>query len=57
MFDRPMTVERLLAHSMIFDEAARLHRKHVASELRQLAEDCAQVALAMVSEVKFDAKI
>jgi hypothetical protein len=57
MFDRPMTVERLLAHSIIFDEAARLHRKHVASELRQLAEDCVQVALAMVSEVKFDAKI
>ena len=56
MFDGPMTVEQLLAHSIIFDEAARLHRnERVASELRQLAEDCVQVALAMVSEVKFDA--
>ena len=35
MLDRPMTIERLLAHSIIFDEAARLHRnEHVASELR-----------------------
>jgi hypothetical protein len=25
MFGQPMTVERLLAHSIKFDEAARLH--------------------------------
>jgi hypothetical protein len=51
-----MTIERLLAHSIIFDEAARLQRnERVASELRRLAEDCVQAALTMASEVKFDA--
>jgi hypothetical protein len=35
MFGQPMTVERLLAHSIIFDEAARLHNnERVARELR-----------------------
>ena len=56
MLDRPMTVERLLAHSIIFDEAARLHRnERVASELRSFAEHCVQAALAMASDVKLDA--
>jgi hypothetical protein len=56
MLDRPMTVERLLAHSIIFDEAARLHHsERVATELRSLAEHCVQAALAMASEVKLDA--
>ena len=57
MLDRQMTVERLLAHSIIFDEAARRQRdESVASELRKLAEHCAQAALAMMaSDVKLDA--
>jgi hypothetical protein len=51
MFGQPMTVERLLAHSILFDEAARQHRnERVASELRRLAEDCVQAALAVISE-------
>ena len=46
-----MIVERLLAHSILFDEAARQHRnEHVASELRRLAEDCVQAALVVFSE-------
>ena len=56
MLDRPMTIERLLAHSIIFDEAARLQRnERVATELRSLAEHCVQAALAMMaSDVKLD---
>jgi len=51
MFDRPMTVERLLAHSIIFNEAARLHaNERIAGELRHLAENCIQAALVMFSE-------
>jgi hypothetical protein len=51
MLDRPMTVERLLAHSILFDAAARQHRNvRVANELRRLAENCVQVALAVISE-------
>ena len=56
MFGQPMTVERLLAHSIIFDEAARLHNnERVARELRSLAEHCVQAALAMAADVKLDA--
>jgi len=56
MLDRPMTVERLLACSIIFDEAALWHTNLcVADELRSLAEHCVQVALAMAGEVKCDA--
>jgi hypothetical protein len=56
MLDQPMTVERLLAHSIIFDEAARLHQsQRVASEFRRLADDCVQAALVMISEVELDA--
>jgi len=56
MFGRPMTVERLLAHSIIFGEAARLHaNERIADELRCLAEHCVQAALAMASEMKPDA--
>jgi hypothetical protein len=57
MFDRPMTVEkRLLAHSIIFDEAARLHGdERVARELRSLAEHCVMAALVLASDVKLDA--
>jgi len=56
MLDRPMTIERLLAHSIIFDEAARLHNNEpIARELRSLAEHCVQAALAMASDVKLDA--
>ena len=51
MLDRPMTIERLQAYSIIFDEAARLHRnEHVASELRRLAENCVKAALVVISE-------
>jgi len=51
MLDRSMIVERLLAHSILFDEAARQHRnERVASELG-LAEDCLQAALAVISEM------
>ena len=51
MFDRQMTVERLLAHSIIFDEAARRQpNERVAGELWRLAEGCAQAALTMISE-------
>jgi hypothetical protein len=58
MFGQPMTVERLLAHSIIFDEAARLHNnERVARELRSLAEHCVQAALAMAGDVKLDAWI
>jgi hypothetical protein len=59
MLDRPMTVERLLAHSIIFDEAARRHaNQRVASELRSLGDHSEQAALAMMaSEVKLDAWI
>ena len=56
MLDRPMTVERLLACSIIFDEAARWHTNlRVVNELRSLAEHCVQAALAMAGEMKFDA--
>jgi hypothetical protein len=52
MLDRSTIVERLLAHSILFDEAARLHRnERVASELRRLAEHCLQAALAVISEM------
>jgi len=52
MVDRSTIVERLLAHSILFDEAARQHRNEpVASELRRLAEDCLQAALAVISEM------
>jgi hypothetical protein len=52
MLDRSMIVERLLAHSILFDEAARQHRnERVASELGRLAEDCLQAALAVISEM------
>jgi hypothetical protein len=52
MLDRPMTAERLLAHAIIFDEAARLHcNGRVADELRRIAQDCVKAALAMVSEM------
>ena len=52
MLDRSTIVERLLAHSILFDEAARQHRnERVASELRRLAEDCLQAALAVISEM------
>jgi hypothetical protein len=51
MFDGPMTVERLLAHSILFDEAARQHHnERVANELRRLAEECVQAALVVISE-------
>ena len=51
MFDRQMTVERLLAHSLIFDEAARAHPNgRVAGEFRRLAEGCVQAALTMINE-------
>ena len=51
MFDRPMNVERLLAHSIIFDEAARRQEnERIARELRLLAENCVQAALVMLSE-------
>ena len=54
--DRPMTVEKLLAHSIIFHEAARLHgNERAARELRRLAEHCVRAALAMASEVKLNA--
>ena len=56
MVKRRMTVERLLAHSIIFDEAARdLSNERVAGELRRLAETCVEAALAIVSEASFDA--
>jgi hypothetical protein len=56
MLDQPMTIERLLAHSIIFNEAARLHtNQRVARELRSLAEHCVQAALGMASDVKLDA--
>jgi hypothetical protein len=56
MLDQPMTVERLLAHSIIFDEAARLHQsQRVAGKFRRLADDCVQAALVMISEVELDA--
>jgi len=56
MLDQPMTIERLLAHSILFDEAARKHRNEcVARELRSLAEHCVQAALAMAGDVKLDA--
>lgn len=56
MLDIHMTVERLLAHSIIFDEAARLQRnERVAGELNRLADQCVQTALAMAGEMKFDA--
>jgi hypothetical protein len=45
MLDRPMTIERLLAHSIIFNKASRLH----ATERR------VQAALGMASDVKLDA--
>ena len=52
MLDRPMSIERLLAHSVIFEGAARLHdNPRVAGELRRLAENCIQTALVMFSEV------
>jgi hypothetical protein len=52
MLEHPMTIERLLAHSVIFEEAARLHRnKRIANELRRLAEGCVQAALVIVSEM------
>jgi len=50
-----MTVERLLAHSILFEKASRLHySERVATELRSLAEHCVQAALAMASEVRPD---
>ena len=55
MLERLMTVERLLACSIIFDEAALWHTNLCANELRSLAEHCVQVALAMAGEVKCDA--
>jgi hypothetical protein len=56
MVKRRMIVERLLAHSIIFDEAARdLSNERVAGELRQLAETCLEAALAIVNEASFDA--
>jgi hypothetical protein len=56
MFGQPMTVERLLAHSIKFDEAARLHNnERVARELRSVAEHCVQAGLAMAGDVKLDA--
>ena len=52
MLDRSMIVERLLAYSILFDEAARQNRNgRVASELRRVAEDCLQAALAVISEL------
>ena len=56
MVKRRMMVERLLAHSIIFDEAARdLSNERVAGELRQLAETCLEAVLAVVNEASFDA--
>ena len=56
MVKRRMIVERLLAHSIIFDEAARdLSNERVAGELRRLAETCVEAALAIVSEPSLDA--
>ena len=56
MVKRRMIVERLLAHSIIFDKAVRdPSNKRVASELRQLAETCLEAALAIVNEASFDA--
>ena len=56
MVKRRMIVERLLAHSIIFDEAARdLSNERVADELRQLAETCLEAALAIVNKASFDA--
>jgi hypothetical protein len=58
MLDRPMTIERLLAHPVIFQQAAlRYGEERVAGELRSLAEHYVRAALAMASEVKFDAQI
>ena len=54
MVKRRMIVERLLAHSIIFDEAAR-DLSRVAGELRQLAETCLEAALGIVNEASFDA--
>jgi len=51
MFNRPMTVERLLAHSVIFEEAARQESgERIAAELRRLSDACVGAALAMISE-------
>jgi hypothetical protein len=56
MVKRRMIVERLLAHSIMFDEAARdLSNERVAGELRQLAETCLEAALGIVNEASFDA--
>jgi hypothetical protein len=56
MVKRRMIVERLLAHSIIFDEAASdLSSERVAGELRQLAETCLEAALGIVNEASFDA--
>ena len=56
MVKRRMVVERLLAHSIIFDKAARdLSHERVAGELRQLAETCLEAVLGIVNEVSFDA--
>ncbi len=52
MIDLTMTPERLLAHVIIFGEAARLRRnERVAGELRQLAERCVKAARLMVDEI------
>ena len=53
--DRPMTVEKLLAHSIIFHEAARLHGNERRPRAQKLAEHCVRAALAMASEVKLNA--
>ena len=48
-----MMVERLLAHSIIFDEAARLHRTSMLrASLGRLAENCLKLALLMASQVE-----
>jgi hypothetical protein len=53
VLDREMTAERLLAHSIIFDEAAHLHsNKRVSVQLRRLAEACVKAALAIIEEMR-----
>jgi hypothetical protein len=49
MIDKPMTPERLLAHSAIFEQVAQQEKDdRVAAELSRLADACVQIALTMI---------
>jgi hypothetical protein len=53
MLYQSMVIDQLLAHSLMYEEAAQMYSdKPFADDLERLAEDCREAALAIINEMR-----